>query len=148
MCGRQATTHPRLAGVDFGTKRVGLALTDPLRLFAQPLGAFTPADAVDELQRLQKEEGLEAIVIGWPLTEAGAEEAAVARVQEYINRLERRMPGVAIIRWDERYTSELAKRKIKQAGRRKGARGKKGRIDAAAAAIILQEYLDAAAGTF
>ena len=148
MGGQQPGASPRIVGIDFGTKRVGLALADPLRLFAQPLGAYTPAQAVEELQRLQHEEGLEILVVGWPLTEAGAEEAAVARVQEYISHLERKLPGVDVVRWDERYTSELAKRKIRQAGRRKGSRGNRGRVDAAAASIILQEYLDEHAGTF
>lgn len=132
----------RIVGVDFGTKRAGIAVADPLHLFAQPAGAFSPADAVVELQRIQQEDGLKTIVIGWPLTEAGAEGASVQRVKEYIARLERALPGVEIVRWDERFSSEAARRKIAEAGPRKGARGRKGRVDAAAAAIILQEYLD------
>lgn len=127
--------------MDFGTKRTGIALADPLRLFAQPAGAFPPGEAVDELRRIHREEGIETLVIGWPLTEAGEEGISVQRVKEYVARLERALPGVEIVRWDERFTSEYAKRKIAEAGPRKGMRGRKGRVDAAAAAVILQEFL-------
>lgn len=139
---RSATA--RIAAVDYGTKRVGLALADPLRMFAQPHGTFTRKGAVDELQRIRERDGLEVLVVGWPLTEAGQEGRSTERVQQYINRLSNAMPDVEIVKWDERYTSELAKERIKESGgfarRRKEG---KGRIDAAAAAIILQEYLNA-----
>ena len=58
----------RLVGVDHGAKRVGLAVADPLRLFAQPLGTFGPAEAVDRLRTLHADEGIETVVVGWPLT--------------------------------------------------------------------------------
>ena len=122
--------------------RVGLALADPLGLTAQPHGTYPPDAALEELQRIQTSDGLETVVIGWPLTEAGKEEEAVERVREYVNRINKALPDVKVVQWDERYTSELAKRKIAEAGPRKGTRHKKGRVDAAAAAIILQEYLD------
>ena len=132
---------PRIVAVDYGTKRVGVALADPLRLFAQPYGAFSQDEAVARLQRLHAEEGLAVVVVGWPLTEAGEEGAATQRVQQYINRLRKVLPGVDLVKWDERYTSELAKERFKEAGPRPKA--DKGRVDAAAAGIILQEYLDA-----
>ena len=135
-------TTPRIVGVDYGTVRVGLAVADPLGLTAQPHGTYPPDTALEELQRIQENEGLGTIIIGWPLTEAGREEEAVERVREYVNRINKALPDVEVVRWDERYTSELAKRKIAEAGPRKGTRHKKGRVDAAAAAIILQEYLD------
>jgi putative holliday junction resolvase len=129
---------PRVVAVDYGTKRVGVALADPLRLFAQPFGTFSQQEAVERLRHLHATDGVAVVVIGWPLTEEGAEGAATARVQQYANRLRNALPGVEIVKWDERYTSELARRQLKEAGRRRAP----GRLDAAAAGIILQEYLD------
>ena len=129
----------RVVAVDFGTKRVGLALADPLRLFAQPFGTFTQDEAVRRLQRLNEDSGIAVVVVGWPLMEDGSEERATARVQAYVNRLRKRLQGTRFVKWDERYTSEEAKDRLRGTGRPVP----RARIDAAAAGIILQEYLDA-----
>jgi putative Holliday junction resolvase len=139
----------RLVAVDYGTKRVGIALADPLRMFAQPHGTFTQRGAVEELQRLHAEDGLETIVIGWPLTLQGEEGRATERVQQYINRLRNALPGdVQVVKRDERFTSEMAKDTIRRFGEKRAGHPKddKGRVDAAAAALILQDYLDTAGG--
>jgi len=136
---------PRIVAVDYGTKRVGIALADPLRMFAQPHGTFTQRKAVDELKRLHAEEGLETIVIGWPLTLEGEKGKATDRVQQYINRLRNALPGdIQVVKRDERFTSEMAKDAIRQFGVKRAGHPKddKGRVDAAAAALILQDYLD------
>ena len=130
----------RIVAVDYGTKRVGVARADPLRIFAQPYGTFSPNEAIARLKALLAEEGISVVVIGWPLTEEGEEGEATRRVQQYIHRLRKAVPGADIVKWDERYTSELAKEKLKEQGRRRGA--DKGRVDAAAAGLILQEYLN------
>ena len=83
----------RIVAVDYGTKRVGVALADPLRLFAQPYGTFSQDEALARLRTLHAEEGLAVVVVGWPLTEAGQEGAATQRVQQYINRLRKALPG-------------------------------------------------------
>lgn len=134
--------QPRLVAVDYGTKRVGLALADPLRIFAQPFGTFTQDEAVAELRKLHAGDGIEAIIVGWPLTEAGEESTSTERVQQYINRLRNALPGIELVKWDERYTSILAKEYIYASGGTRKSRADKGRVDAAAAAIMLQEYLD------
>jgi len=139
-------TASRIVAVDYGTKRVGVALADPLRTFAQPHGTFTQQKAVDELKRLHAEQGIETIVIGWPLTLDGDEGIATERVQQYINRLRNALPdGIRIVKRDERLTSEMAKDAIRRFGIRRSGHPKddKGRVDAAAAALILQDYLDA-----
>ena len=133
---------PRIVAVDYGTKRVGVALADPLRLFAQPYGTFSQDEAVDRLRTLHAEEGLAVVVVGWPLTEAGEEGAATQRVQQYINRPRKALLGVALVKWAERYTAELGKERLKEAGGRQKRSADKGRVDAAAAGIILEEYLD------
>lgn len=115
-------------------------------MFAQPHGAFRPGEAVEELKRIHAEEGIATIVVGWPLTLEGKEGKATERVQQYINRLQNALPGdVRIVKRDERLTSEMAKDALREAGARRTGRVEedRGRVDAAAAALILQDYLDA-----
>ena len=140
-------TRPRIVAVDYGTKRVGLAVADPLRLFAQPLGTYPPDEAVERLRTLYREEGVEALVVGWPLTPDGEEGAATERVRPYFNRLRNAFPGVTVVAWDERFSSARAKEAIRASGAGRKARRDKGRVDRAAAAIILQEYLDEHSGS-
>lgn len=136
------SAHPRIVGVDYGTRRVGLAVADPLRLFAQPLATYPPDEAVAALRVLQDQEGIATLVVGWPLTPEGEEGAATKRVQPFINRLRNALPGVEIVAWDERFSSMRAKEAIRAAGVGRKARRDRARVDRAAAAIILQEYLD------
>ena len=134
--------HPRIVAVDYGTKRVGLAVADPLRLFAQPFGTFAPDQAVEALRALHHKEGIGVIVVGWPLTPDGEEGAATERVRPYFNRLRNAFPGVEVVAWDERYSSVQAKELIRAAGAGRKARRDKERVDRAAAAVVLQEYLE------
>ncbi len=135
-------TRSRIVGVDYGTKRVGLAVADPLRLFAQPLETHAPDEAVTALRVLHDREGIETLVVGWPLTPDGEEGAATQRVQPFVNRLRNAFPGVAIVTWDERFSSARAQDAIRAAGAGRKARRDRARVDRAAAAVILQEYLD------
>ncbi len=139
------TMKSRIVGVDYGARRVGLAVADPLRLFAQPRGAFSPRAAVEALRRIDAADGLAVIVVGWPLTLEGEEGKAARRVQQYVNRLRNAFPHAEIVKRDERHTSEMARDAIRDYGLRRSGHPKddKGRIDAAAAALILQDYLDA-----
>lgn len=136
---------PRVIGVDYGTKRVGVAVADPLRMFAQPYGAYSLEEAVEVIQSIDEDEGIEVIVVGWPLTLEGEEGKAAQRVQQYINRLRNALPDVKVVKRDERYTSKMAREAIRRFGRKEKGHPKdhKGRVDAAAAALILQDYLDA-----
>lgn len=132
----------RIVGVDVGTKRVGLAVSDPLRLFAQAEGTYSPAEALEVLRNLGEEDGIERIVVGWPLTEAGEEGEATEMVEAYVERIGEALGSVEVVRRDERYTSERAKDLLRRAGVSQPGRYDKGRVDAAAAAVILQGYLD------
>ena len=132
----------RIVGVDVGTKRVGVAVADPLQLFAQPRDTYTPDEALDMLRELRDEEGIETIVVGWPLTEEGTAEEATEMVESYIERIREAVGEVQVVREDERYTSEIAKDLLRRAGVSQPGRYDKGRVDAAAAAVILQGYLD------
>lgn len=129
-------------GVDVGTKRVGVAVADPLRLFARPHGTYAPDEALDVLRTLRAEEGIDRIVVGWPLTEDGTAGEATEMVEAYVERVRETLGNVKIAREDERYTSEIAKDLLREAGVSQPGRYDKGRVDAAAAAVILQGYLN------
>ncbi len=129
-------------GVDHGTRRVGIARTDPLALFAQPVGTFAPDEAVDVLVAMHRDEGIETIVVGWPLDEQERENEQTARVADYISELQSALPGVEIVKWDERGSSRAAREQLIRAGSKRKHRGRAGATDRVAAALILQQYLD------
>ncbi|MEM8559980.1 MAG: Holliday junction resolvase RuvX [Bacteroidota bacterium] len=140
---------PRIAAIDYGTKRVGLAVTDPLGLFAQPVGTFDAKGAVDELQRLAQGTGADAltlVLVGWPLLPDGTEGSMVQKVRPYLNRLRNALPGVRVEPYDERTTSRRAQQALLEAGASKKGRRDKARLNAAAAAVLLQDYLDEVRG--
>ena len=121
--------------VDFGTKRVGVAMADPLRL-------FSPDEALDVLARVDKDDGLDVVVVGWPLESDGSLGRMTRLVGEYINRIRKRVPDVDIVRRDERNTSERAKELIRDGMRPSLRSTGRERIDTAVAGLLLQEYLD------
>ena len=133
-------TPLRLAAVDVGQRRVGIAVTDPLRLFAQPVGTFAPGEALARVVRLHADVGLEAVAVGWPLDEDGSEGAAVARTKPFAGRLRKLLPGVRIEVQDETGSSQRAVEALVAGGARKSKR-RKGAIDAAAACVILEDFL-------
>jgi putative Holliday junction resolvase len=133
---------PRVVGIDVGTKRVGVAVSDPLRLFAQVEGTYPPEEAVEVLRSLKEEQGLDRVVVGWPLTEAGEEGEATEMVEAFVEQLKEALGPVDVVRRDERFTSKMAKDLLRRAGVSQPGRYDKGRVDAAAAAVILQDYLD------
>jgi putative Holliday junction resolvase len=112
-------------------------------MFAQVHGTYGPDEALDELEAIAERDGIETLVVGWPLTEEGEEGTATEMVEDYIDRITDRLPDVPIVKNDERLTSEMAKDALRRAGVKQPGRYDKGRVDAAAAALILQNYLDA-----
>lgn len=136
------STTGRIVGIDYGTKRVGIAIADPLRLFCQPVGTYTPEEAITILDRIESENWIECLVIGWPLELDGSEGLATMRVQQYVNRLKKRFKKAEFILQDERFSTERAKELIKEGGRPSLKKTGRERIDTAAAGIILQEYLE------
>ena len=133
----------RIVGVDVGTKRVGIAVSDPLQFFAQPRDTFPPEEALEALGAIDEEEGIDILVVGWPLTEDGEEGEATEMVEAFLDDITEALGDIEVVRRDERYTSEMAKDLLRRAGVSQPGRYDKGRVDAAAAAVILQGYLDA-----
>lgn len=134
--------YGRLVGIDVGTKWIGLARSDLLRTVANPIGTYTPDTVFDKLEELVKEEQVEKIVVGWPLTPAGEEGRAIKMVERFLVRLRKIFPDMEIEKVDERYTSKEAVKAMHEAGVPKMQRRKSDRVNQAAAAIILQKYIE------
>jgi putative Holliday junction resolvase len=132
----------RLLGVDYGTKRVGLSLSDPLGVIARGAGAV-PNDAalLDRISELVLAEDVRLIVVGMPYAPDGGLGKKGREVQEFIERLQLRTP-VPVTTWDESFTSVDAQGAMREAGMRKTHRREKGRTDEMAARLLLQEYMD------
>ncbi len=135
----------RVLGIDFGERRVGLALSDPSATIAQPLPTITrrmgkrpPIAAITEI--IQQQEVAE-VVVGLPLNLAGDETEWTRTVREFGNRLQERA-GIPVEFLDERLTSVQAERAVRGSGLKRSDREQKHRIDAAAAVLLLQTYLD------
>ena len=137
----------RVLGIDFGKRRVGLAISDPTGTLARPLATLTVTSAPDAVHQVAaeatrlaaEEEGLDAIVVGLPARLDGSATEETASVAAFIRALGARVP-VRIVTGDERLTSHEAESRL-AAGERDWRRRKE-KLDAAAAAIILQDYLD------
>lgn len=139
----------RTLGIDLGERRIGLALSDPTGTLATPLETLAPAGGEDArvaavagvVGRLAREEdGLAAVVVGWPVSLDGSPHAQTARVAAFVAALRRRV-ALPVRLQDERLSSREAESRL--ALREKDWRRRRRRLDAAAAAVILQEYLDA-----
>ena len=133
----------RYLGLDPGSTRLGVAISDAAGRIALPL-EIVPRDATGADRRrvaqLIAERGVERVVIGLPLTLRGEAGPAAANVNEFIAALREALP-VEVVTWDERLTSAQVEKEMREAGLE--ARQRRGRVDAAAAALILQSYLDA-----
>ena len=130
-----------ILALDVGDRRIGLALSDPTGLLASPLGAVErgPSD-VDELLRVAVNNDVTEIVVGLPLTLAGESGQQAGKVRSFVHEL-RSKTDLAVTTVDERLSTVQAQRMLRESG--SGRRGRdRGRIDAAAAAVILQAYLD------
>lgn len=134
--------YGRLVGIDVGTKWIGLARTDLLRTVANPIGTYHTTEIFDKLKELVREERIEKFVVGWPLTPAGDEGEAIKMVENFITELQTNFPDIEIAKVDERYTTKEAIRAMVEAGVPKMKRRKSDRINQAAAAIILQKYIE------
>jgi len=112
-------------------------------MLASPIGTFTRGEIFKKLHDLTDREPIETFVIGWPLTLAGMEGDAIHMVKSFIGEVKKEFPGIEIIRYDERFTSVMAQKAILSSGASKKKRQNKGLVDAVAASLLLQDYLDA-----
>lgn len=133
----------RILSIDYGKKRTGLAVTDPLQIIANGLTTVETKDLLDFLLKYVKEEEVGQIVIGKPMQPNGQPSENLARVESFVNRWRKVSPSVPIVFYDERFTSVLAHRAIIDGGvKKKARRENKGLVDEVSATIILQDYMN------
>ena len=133
----------RILSIDYGKKRTGLAVTDPLQIIAGGLSTIETKDLFDFLSAYVVREGVERIVIGKPTQPNGQSSENLVRVENFVNRWRKACPEVPIEYYDERFTSVLAHRAILEGGvKKKTRRENKGLVDEVSATIILQDYMN------
>ena len=131
----------RIIALDYGKKRTGIAVTDPLQIIATGLTTVETQTLFDFLKQYISTEVVEKILIGDPLNLDGTETDSTAAVKHCIRRLKNTFPNIPIVTIDERYTSKLASKAMVEMGMKKKERQKKGIVDEVAATMMLQEYL-------
>ena len=131
----------RILSIDYGKKRTGLAVTDPLQLIACGLATVDTYELYDYLQQYVAREDVERIVIGEPRQPNGQPSENLARVQQFVNRWRKAMPQIPIEYYDERFTSVLAHQAMIAGGLKKKARQDKALVDEISATIILEDYM-------
>jgi putative Holliday junction resolvase len=132
----------RILSIDYGRKRTGIAVTDPLQIIANGLTTVPTAKLMDFLRDYMAKEPVECIVVGQPKQMNGAMSESWRYIQPFLGRLKREMPNVPVQLIDERFTSVLAHQAMLDGGLRKTARQDKALVDEISACIILQSYLE------
>lgn len=132
----------RILSVDYGKKRTGLAVTDPLQIIAGGLATVSTSKLFDFLKDYLQREQVEEIVVGEPWQTNGRPSENLARVRQFVARFKKTYPNVKVSMWDERYTSVLAHQTMLDAGLKKKARQDKALVDEISATIILQGFLE------
>lgn len=132
----------RMIGIDYGRARVGVAMSDPLGIFASPLETVPAANIIDYLKRLSAAQTLARFVVGYPVNLDGRPSEAAADVDRFLAKLSKAFPEVPVSLEDERFTSVLAHRAMIDGGMKKSERRDKASVDKISAAIILQGYMD------
>ena len=131
----------RILSIDYGKKRTGIAVTDPLQIIAGGLATVSTSELFDWLKGYLAKEPVERIVIGEPRQSNGEPSENLQRVQQFVNRWRKAMPEVPIEYFDERFTSVLAHQAMLDGGLKKKARQDKALVDEISATIILEDYL-------
>jgi len=132
----------RILAFDYGTKRIGIAVTDPLQIIATGLDTIHPKDIMSFLKKYLEQEKVELFVVGEPKQMDGSQSQSEVQIKTFIKHLNKEFPEIPIERMDERFTSKMASASIAQSGLKKSDRENKGRIDTVSATIILQSYLE------
>lgn len=132
----------RILSIDYGKRRTGLAVTDPLQIIAGGLATVSTSELYDYLVNYIAREPVERIVIGKPMQPNGQPSENLARVQQFVNRWRKAQPDIPIEYVDERFTSVLAHQAMIDGGLKKKARQNKALVDEISATIILQSYME------
>ncbi len=131
----------RIMGIDYGKKRTGIAVTDPLQIIASALETVSTPDLFSFLNQYLATEEVEIIVVGEPLNLDGSPTDATPLVYQFVKKLKTKFPSIPIELTDERYTSKRAKEFILKSGVNKKKRRDKSLVDKISAALILEDYM-------
>ncbi len=127
---------------DYGTKRIGIAVSDPLQIIATALDTVHPEKIWDFLKDYVSKEPVETFVVGKPLQMDGTASQSAQHILGFVRRLKREFPTIPIVEVDERFTSKLASKAIAQSDLKKMKKRQKGLVDTVSATIILQTYME------
>lgn len=132
----------RIMSIDYGVKRTGIAVTDPLQMIANGLTTVATAQLHDFIKNYLEKEDVECIVIGLPKQTNGADSENMKRITPFVNRLRKLYPHIKIEYYDERFTSVLAHQTMLDSGIGRKSRQDKALVDKISATIILQDYME------
>ena len=133
----------RILSIDYGKKRTGLAVTDPLQIIANGLATVSTSELFDYIAAYVQREDVERIVVGEPRQPNGALSENHPRVMQFVATLRRRLPKMPVELYDERFTSVMAHQALIAGGAKKKTRQDKALVDEISATIILQSYMEA-----
>ena len=132
----------RILGIDYGRKRVGVAVSDPLGIFASPLDMVPAAKIIDYIKKYAEKETVARFVVGYPMNMDNTPSEAAADVDVFLKNLAKNFPSIPVNLEDERFTSVLAHRAMIEGGMKAKDRRDKTSVDRISASIILQSYMD------
>ncbi|HEY6907054.1 MAG TPA: Holliday junction resolvase RuvX [Ignavibacteriaceae bacterium] len=142
MAGEKHEETARIMGMDYGFKRIGIALSDPLLIFAYPYKTLlNDQNLWGEVDKIIVEKNVIKIILGYPVDNRGIKTDVTRKVEQFSKDLMKKFK-LEVIFWDESYTSVLAQEKVLESVAKKAKRRDKGLLDQNSAAIILQEYLN------
>ena len=133
---------PRLLAIDYGKKRTGIAVSDPLKIIANGLTTVDTRELISFLKKYFATEPVELVLIGMPKSLRNDDTHATPLVEKFIVLFKSTFPTIPILTLDERFTSKMAAHAISQSGKGKKERQSKGLVDKVSATLILQSYLD------
>jgi len=132
----------RILAIDYGQKRVGLAVTDPLQIIATALDTVSAHDALNYIRNYVEREQVEKFVVGLPRQMNGADSQSMQYITPFVKKMRELFPDIELIYVDERFTSVLAHKTMLDGGLKKKDRQNKALVDRISATIILQSYLE------
>ena len=132
----------RILAIDYGKKRVGIAVTDKLQLIATPMTTVAAKDIFSFLHEYLSREPVECIVVGEPRQMNNTPSESVIFIDPFVKRLKREFPEIKLARIDERFTSLMASKSIRESGVNRKRRQDKALVDTISATLILQSYME------
>jgi putative Holliday junction resolvase len=136
----------RILSIDYGQKRTGLAVSDPMRIIATALDTVATKELMPFIEKYLQREEVDVIVVGEPKRMDGTPSESSKYIEPFVTDLKRAYPQIKVVRYDERFTSKIAFQAMIDGGLRKKARRDKAVVDRVSAVLILQSYMERSSG--